>query len=124
MKDLEELLEQGDEMGSAARDVSSTIEPVTATDPNDEGSDEIDSLREVKDFVDKNSSVDFRGSNNLSQSNIIIREAVPANSKFGVESFSKLSELISNKTGIKVTQRQAAASWYYILYQLFHNKEG
>lgn len=109
MKDLEQLLEQEDA-------------PEMQGIPGEEEEDEVDSLREVRDFVEQNSSVDFRGSNNLVQSNIIVREAIPANSKFNVGSFAKLAELISTKTGIKVTQRQAAASWYYILYQLFHNK--
>ncbi|MFW6029760.1 MAG: hypothetical protein ACOCRO_05845 [Halanaerobiales bacterium] len=86
------------------------------------GDDEVDSIREVKEFVEENSSVEFRGSNNLTQSNIRVTKAIPANSKFSVGSFARLAELISNKTGVQVTQRQAAASWYYILYQLFYNK--
>lgn len=86
------------------------------------GDDEIDSIREVKEFVEENSSVRFRGTNNLSQSNILVTETIPANSRFNVGSFARLAELISNRTGIPVTQRQAAASWYYILYQLFYNK--
>lgn len=105
MINLEDLLkEEGSVMG----------EPETS---------EIDSLRELKDYVEENSSIEFRGANTETTSSALIKKQLPINSKIGVNNFGRLAELISEKSGIKISKRQAAAAWYYILYQIFHNKE-
>jgi hypothetical protein len=99
------------------KDLESIFEEDTITTREEE---EMDSIQELKDYVEENSHIDFVGTNNLSSSNIMIRKQVAANSRFKVGSFAKLAELVSEKSGIRVNQRQVAASWYYILYQLFY----
>lgn len=107
MNNLEDLLnEEGAVMGG----------------PESRG-DEIDSLQELIDYVEENSSVQFRGANTQSTSSAIVKQQMAVNSKIGVNDFGRLAELIGEKSGIKINKRQAAAAWYYILYQIFHNKE-
>lgn len=111
MNNLEDLLnEEGSIMGDPESDEAM-------------GGNEIDTLKELKDYVEENSSVQFRGANTETTSSALIKKAMPTNSKIGVGSFSRLAELISEKSGIKINKRQTAAAWYYILYQIFHNKE-
>lgn len=118
MKDLDSLLEQENEMGSAAKETTPRETEVDA----DIVDDKVDSLREVIKLVEENTAIDFIGSNSLTQSNVIFENALPARSKFNVKNFAELAGFITEYTGTNVTQRQAAASWYYILYQMFYDK--
>lgn len=99
------------------------LEKLLEQEEENTGNEEMDSLSELKDYVEQNSSITFKGSNNETKSTAIITSQVPANSIINVGDFGKMAEIISQKTGTQINRRQAAAAWYYMLYQIFHNKE-